>query len=232
MPEIKLTPRLQCVADMVLPDSTLADVGTDHAHLPLFLLQQGRLRGAIASDLRAGPLAHARENAAHYGLLSKISLRLAAGLEAVRPEECDAVSIAGMGGETIAAILSDAPWTQDGAHRLLLQPMTRAAALRQFLWAAGYQITQEQVCREGSRFYVVLCVQGVSGAKPQLVPLEQCQISPALLTHPLAREYLQALLRRETRAVQGMACGAVDADLLKTQRRIIENIKNALEEIS
>ena len=108
-----------------------------------------------------------------------------AALEAVRPEECDTVSIAGMGGQTIADILAAAPWTGDGEHLLLLQPMTMVYELRQWLWAHGYMIECETVCREERRYYVVLSVRG--GGPVRVVPLSSCAFSPALLQAAVAR---------------------------------------------
>ena len=160
-----------------------------------------------------------------------LPLRLAAGLEAVRPEECDTVSIAGMGGQTIADILAAAPWTGDGEHLLLLQPMTMVYELRQWLWAHGYMIECETVCREERRYYVVLSVRG--GGPVRVVPLSSCAFSPALLQAAGARDYLEKLLQREIRALEGMQSGsAVDRAVLDGQREIVRVIKQAWEELA
>ena len=129
---LELTPRLQLLADWVPQGARLADVGTDHAYLPVWLSLHGRVSCAIASDLRKGPLERARLTGKTYGA-ENIDYRLCNGLVDIRGEEVDTVAIAGMGGETIASILADAPWTKDGQHTLLLQPMTRSSQLRQFL---------------------------------------------------------------------------------------------------
>ena len=136
-----LTPRLACIAALVPQGAQLADVGTDHGKLPITLLIEGRIAHAIGSDLREGPLDHAARNAEEHGVI--LPLRLAAGLDGISPEECDTVTIAGMGGQTIAEILQNAPWTADGDHLLLLQPMTMIYELRQWLWAHGYAIERE-----------------------------------------------------------------------------------------
>ena len=120
---LELTPRLQMLANWVPQGARFADIGTDHAYLPVWLMLQGRLHSAIASDLRKGPLERAKETGRTYGA-EGIDYRLANGLADIRPEETDVIAIAGMGGETIAAILEAAPWTADGQHTLLLQPMT------------------------------------------------------------------------------------------------------------
>ena len=113
MGELELTPRLRQAAQWVPQGVRLADIGTDHGHLPIWLMLQGRIQSAIAADLRPGPLSRARENARRYGVTG-IDFRLCDGLSAIRAEECDAVVIAGMGGENIAAILAAAPWTLCG----------------------------------------------------------------------------------------------------------------------
>ncbi len=229
MPDIKLTPRLQCIAEHVPVGAALADVGTDHAYLPLYLLQQNRVSHVIGSDLRAGPLARARENAQAFGLDGQLALRLAAGLDAVAPQECNVISIAGMGGETIAEILTAAPWTAEGAHTLLLQPMTRIAGLRRFLRIHGYRICAEYVCQEDRRFYVVLHAQG--GGMPELPApaLCDCYLSPELLQAAHVRPYLAALLHRERHALMGMERGTTTEAELMEQKNIVRILENALE---
>ena len=221
-----LTPRLACIASLVPQGARLADIGTDHGKLPISLLLTGKIAAAIGSDIGEGPLAHAARNAADYGV--SLSLRLAAGLDAVQPEECDTVSIAGMGGQTIAEILTAAPWCEQGQHLLLLQPMTMVYELRQWLWAHGYVIECETLCREDRRQYVVLSARG--SAEKKNLPLWQCAFSPALLQASGAKGYLQALLTREERALEGMQlANEIDKARLDMQRRLVMAIKQAWE---
>ena len=121
---IELSPRLRLAADLVPEGARLADVGTDHAYLPACLLMEGKIPSAIAADLREGPLRRARETAAEYGCGDRMAFRLCDGLSGIRPEETDAVVIAGMGGETIAQILEAAPWVRTRKIPLVLQPMS------------------------------------------------------------------------------------------------------------
>ena len=145
---LQLQPRLQCIASLVPKGARLADIGTDHGYLPVYLLQEGTIGHAIASDINALPLAHARATAAEYGVTEKLDFRLCPGLAKLRPEECDTVAIAGMGGETILGILEAAPWTRDGAHTLILQPQTKADLLRRWLCANGYRFLSETLVRD------------------------------------------------------------------------------------
>lgn len=156
---IELTPRLRMVADMIPFGARLADVGTDHAYLPAALMLEGKIAGAIAADLRQGPLSRAKRTVQEYGLQGKIGFRLCDGLCGIGAEEADAVSIAGMGGETIAMILQAAPWTREENTTLVLQPMSSIPELRTWLEANGYMICEERLAQEGDTIYTALLVR-------------------------------------------------------------------------
>lgn len=227
---IELTPRLKLLADRVPQNASFADIGTDHGHLPLYLLREGRIVRAIASDIRPGPLAHAKENAAFHGFTEQTKFVLAGGLDGVSAEDCDTIAIAGMGGETIIEILKAAPWTLVGEHLLLLQPMTSVYELRQWLWAVGYRIDEEAVCTEGRRHYVILSVRGGDTASAVEKPLSECCYSDALLRAEGADAYLQHLLAREQRAYDGMCAGqSIEQYVREEQEKLVRNLRNALE---
>lgn len=184
---LQLQPRLQLLADMTPEGCRLADIGTDHGYLPVWLLQRGRIRGAIAADIGAEPLAHARRTAEEYGV-EAMDFRLCDGLSGIAPEEADTVVIAGMGGETIMAILSGAPWTKDGAHTLLLQPMTKATELRRWLAVNGYRFTEERLVWDKNYLYPVLRVTG--GTCPEVTEF-QALTGVMLEGDPLYGDYLK-----------------------------------------
>ncbi|HIW72973.1 MAG TPA: class I SAM-dependent methyltransferase [Firmicutes bacterium] len=152
----RLDPRLALCASLIRPGSRVADIGTDHGYLPAYLVGSGVCPQAVATDLRPGPLSRAAETVAQAGLAGRIALRLGDGLSPIRPEEIDDVVIAGMGGETIAAILAAAPWRHNPRYRLILQPMSRPEALRAFLFEDGFAAQAERVAQEGKRLYTVL----------------------------------------------------------------------------
>ena len=108
MDHIRLSPRLQMVADFVPPCTCAADIGTDHGYLPVWLLQNGIAETAIAADIHAGPLANARQSAHAYDLTERFRFVLADGLQFPDAKDADVITIAGMGGETICAILAAA----------------------------------------------------------------------------------------------------------------------------
>lgn len=198
--QLALQPRLHLLARLVPEGCRLTDVGTDHGYLPVALLQQGRIAAAIASDIGAEPLEHARRTAMQYGV-DGMDFRLCAGLSGVAPEEADVIVIAGMGGETIISILQDAPWTADGRHRLLLQPMTKAAALRRWLADNGYTFTDEHLVEDKGRIYPILCVKG--GVFRPLTEAEAlCGV--LLADDPLYAAYLTEHITKLRRSAEGL----------------------------
>lgn len=198
--QLALQPRLHLLARLVPEGCRLTDVGTDHGYLPVALLQQGRIAAAIASDIGAEPLEHARRTAMQYGV-DGMDFRLCAGLSGVAPEETDVIVIAGMGGETIISILQDAPWTADGRHRLLLQPMTKAAALRHWLADNGYTFTDEHLVEDKGRIYPILCVKG--GVFRPLTEAEAlCGV--LLADDPLYAAYLTEHITKLRRSAEGL----------------------------
>ena len=196
---LELTPRLGQIAAWIRPGAHLADVGTDHAYLPVWLTLQGRVASAIASDLRLGPLDRARQTGRRYGVEGRITYRLGNGLAAVRPEECDTIVIAGMGGENIAQILARAPWTADGGHTLLLQPQSRAEVLRAFLAEHGYAIRREALVRDRGFLYPVM----EAGAGEMHLTLGQQWGGADLLYDPLWDRYLIEKIIQLQAAVSG-----------------------------
>lgn len=198
--QLALQPRLHMLARLVPEGCRLTDVGTDHGYLPVALLQQGRIAAAIASDIGAEPLEHARRTAMQYGV-DGMDFRLCAGLSGVAPEETDVIVIAGMGGETIISILQDAPWTADGQHRLLLQPMTKAAALRHWLADNGYTFTDEHLVEDKGRIYPILCVKG-GVFRPLTEADALCGV--LLADDPLYATYLTEHITKLRRSAEGL----------------------------
>lgn len=199
MRDLELTPRLQLLADWVPPGARLADVGTDHAYLPVWLRLHGRVVSAIACDLREGPLARARETGRTWGA-DGIDYRLGNGLAVVSPEEADTIVIAGMGGENIAAILARASWTAGGRYTLLLQPQARAETLRAFLAENGYAIRREALVEDRGVLYPVM----EAGGGEMSLTLGQLYGGAALLHDPLGERYIiQKIIRLQT-AVAGI----------------------------
>ncbi len=158
--------RLQTIASLIENNLVVADVGTDHAYLPIDLIQSGRISRAIASDIGKGPLATARANVTANGLNEQIDLRLGSGLAPFKMSEVDIFVIAGMGGHTIADILHADAAKARAAQYLILQPMQNRPFLRRYLYDNAYHIVSEAIAQEGSKYYHILKVVAQSAPKP------------------------------------------------------------------
>ncbi|MBQ8332003.1 MAG: SAM-dependent methyltransferase [Clostridia bacterium] len=154
----KISKRLQCAGGYVREGSFLADVGTDHAYLPIALMAEGRIRGGVVSDINKGPLERACAHVREWGMEQTLTPLLCDGLSALEPYAPEDILILGMGGELIADILARAPWTKKEGIRLILQPMTHPEILRRFLVKNGYGIVGESLVRE-EKIYQILCAE-------------------------------------------------------------------------
>lgn len=205
--------RLGAAASLVRQGAVFADVGTDHAHLPIFLLQSDRIARAIASDVRVGPLDCARENVRAAGLESRVELRLADGLSGMENCGITDIAICGMGGELIAAIIDHAPFVRDEGIRLILQPMSRAYALRRYLAENGFEIETELLCRAQGRVYVCIAAH-YTGTPYTLTDAEAYCGGALLLRAPdaLSCAYVKAVLASLERELAGKAVSEAKED--------------------
>ncbi len=160
MNEIKLSKRLQAVADLVKPNSRLLDVGSDHAYLPTYLVQQEKIDFAIAGEVVKGPYQIARNHVAEQNLQEKIEVRLADGLAAF--EENDAITsvvIAGMGGILISEILEAGKDKLSQVEQLILQPNNHEESLRSWLMDHDFVITSEKILLEAGKIYEIIVAE-------------------------------------------------------------------------
>ena len=152
---IKLTQRLLAVARLVRENTSLADIGCDHGFLPVYLVLNGRINSAVASDINEGPLASCRSLVKEYGLDEKIKCVLSDGLKNIRENEADDIAICGMGGELIASILSECEWVKNKDKHYIFNAMTHPEILRKYLCQNGFEIGEDIIVKEGKRYYSV-----------------------------------------------------------------------------
>lgn len=153
-----LTARLKLVKSFVREGRTVADIGTDHAYLPVYLVNSGICPHAVASDVREGPLERAKMTAEAYKASEKIDFYLTDGLEGINETQADDIVIAGMGGELISEIILKCGWLKNSDKHLILQPMTAQEELRAFLCKSGFKINKEAVAleKQGQKCYLVI----------------------------------------------------------------------------
>lgn len=153
-----LSERLVRIAAQVQPGHTLADVGCDHAYLPILLVKDARMKHAIAMDINEGPLLRAKEHIAGEALGDYIETRLSDGLEKLKPHEADAVIIAGMGGNLMIDILIRGMDVVRTLDQLILEPQSELAAVRRFLREQNFCVEQEDLVLEDGKYYPILRV--------------------------------------------------------------------------
>lgn len=156
MKRTDLSKRLQRVADSVTAGARLADIGTDHGYIPIYLLEQGICPKAVASDVNSGPLERARDHIIEAGLEDRITLRKGSGLKPVDVNEVDTIVIAGMGGDLICQILSDSPEFMAAGKELVLQPQAEIFKVRRLLHEKNYRIDREWNLLDEGKYYVVI----------------------------------------------------------------------------
>lgn len=174
-----------------------ADIGTDHALLPMYLVREGVCPRVIATEAKEGPLRMAGANLASFPGRERIELRQGDGLRVLRPGEADVLVLAGMGGATIRSILSAAPAVLAVGPLLVMQPMNGERGLRQWLYEQGWHITGERLVCERGRFYVMILAAPGRRPMPDLLSLT---VGPRLLEDGdlLLAAYLTLLVERLT----------------------------------
>ncbi len=161
--KIELSKRLKLVASFVEPGALVADVGTDHGYVPIWLVQEGVAAGGIAMDVNQGPLERAKAHIAACGLSGRIQVRLGDGLSALSGEEADTVIIAGMGGPLIVRILTEGLETARRMKRLILSPQSEIWSVRAFLERNGFVIEDDAMTEEDGKYYTVICARSAGG---------------------------------------------------------------------
>lgn len=153
---IKISKRLSHLADMVSKDVVLADVGTDHGYIPIYLLQTGKIKQAFAMDIGKGPLLRAKEHIEACGLGDYITTRLSDGVAALKLKEADSILIAGMGGGVILHILQEGEEIITSAKELILQPQSEISKVREYLHQKGYVVDKEDMVFEDGKYYPMM----------------------------------------------------------------------------
>lgn len=188
---VRLSKRLQAVASLAGACNTLADVGTDHGYIPVYLVGCKRAKRAVAMDINPGPLRRAQEHIAAYGLQKLIETRLSDGMAALQAGEADKIVVAGMGGNLMQRILEQGEAAARAAQGLVLQPQSEIGAFRKFLWEHGYGIVKEDMVCEDGKYYPMVLAKHIGEAEP--LGRVECKFGPALLRerHPVLKEYLE-----------------------------------------
>lgn len=153
---MEMSARLKLIAGFVTEGYVVADIGTDHGYIPIWLFKAGRVPRGIAMDIGKGPLKRAEENIKLYGYEDKIETRLSDGLKELKENEADSVVIAGMGGSLIVSILENGKSVLDTVKELILSPHTEIQLVRHYLIENGYDIVKEEMVYDMGKYYTVM----------------------------------------------------------------------------
>lgn len=188
---MNISDRLKTIGEMVDNCESICDVGTDHAYLPIYLIQKGTCSKAIASDINKGPVEKAKMNIKREGLNDSIFCRLGGGLNTIKPFEVDGVVIAGMGGNLIRDIIEENMDVFKSLKFMILQPVQNPEVLRQYVYEAGYDVIDEDLCFDEDKYYEIIKIK--HNNKPTKVDSIYYEISKKLIEkkHPLVEEYIK-----------------------------------------
>lgn len=187
---MKQSKRLEKIASFVPRGSRVADIGTDHGYLPVFLVQQGIAPFVLATDIGKGPLKRAESTVAAHSAAARIELRRSDGMKELRPGEAETVTISGMGGPLIIRIMEEGKHMWPSVRRFILSPQSELDKVRAYLFSHNFALVDEaMVCEEG-KYYTILVAES---GQPKL-PDETGLLYGAILLErkdPVLKEYLE-----------------------------------------
>lgn len=229
---IPISQRLQTIANYLPPQTRMADIGTDHAYLPCYAIQQGLASYAIASDVVVGPYESARQTVADYQLTTKVDVRLGSGIQTLTADDqIETITISGMGGKLITDILNDREHLF-AANTLILQPNMGAHFVRTWLQAHDFVITAETIVYENEKFYEIIVGQKQAEVPVPVLSETEIHFGPHLLAEK-SPEFIafwqQEITKRQYQIAQMQASGSQAALVKATEMQAeIEKIEVVL----
>lgn len=196
---MELSKRLKRIAEHVDKCESVADIGTDHGYIPIYLVKEGICKKAIASDINKGPIEKAKVNVAFEGVSDKIKCLLGPGLNPLKVGEVNGVILAGMGGNLTRDILLADMDKVKKYDFIILQPAQNPEVLREFLYKNDYEIIDEDLIKDEGRFYELFKVKYNENSEKLVFEDElEYEVSPLLREkgHPLFKEFIEEKISR------------------------------------
>lgn len=224
MSDFKISKRLCTAASYVRNGAVVADIGTDHAYLPIYLVLNGKVSSAYASDINEGPIKKANENIQKHCLNDKISTKVISGLDGIEKIAPSDIVICGMGGELIVKILENSPYIRQESIRLILQPMTQVDKVREYV-SNGFSTIAEDIVFEDEKVYQILCLR-YDGA---FHPLTKTELELGKLNIEKNSENFKILLNstidKKQKRREGLAIGGYDTKEIDDEIKELEKLR-------
>lgn len=220
--------RLKTIAKMVDKCNSVADIGTDHGYIPIYLVKNKLCNKVIASDINKGPVEKAKFNINLEGMNDTIECRLAAGLKAIRPKEVSSFIVAGMGGNLIRDIIEEDLEVFKNVDYAILQPVQNPEVLRKYLIEKGYQIINEEICLDENKYYEIIKVRYDN--KPKILDYIYYLIGEKLIEkkHVLLKDYINYKIENYNKIY---SCIKENTELALSRKFEIENNIRELKEL-
>lgn len=225
---MKLSDRLKAIANLVPKNSIVADIGTDHGHLPAYLIKNNISKKVIGTDISKGSLEKIIEFVSELGLEKKIDTRLGDGLETIKPYEVDTVVIAGMGGLLIKEILEKDKIQRDSINNFILQPMVASKELREYLVDNNFKIIKEDLVKEENKYYeIIYAIRD----KSYVIKDIYLEISPLLIDmkHSLVKEFVEYKIKASKEIIEQIE--NANTDKSKERYDQLNNLINQYKEV-
>lgn len=224
MKTLKLGKRLAAAAEFVRSGAVCADIGTDHAYIPIYLALNGISKKILASDINEGPILSAKENIEEYGLSNIIETKIANGLLEIENFAPTDIVICGMGGELISQILERSEYVKNKDIRLILQPMTSIKELREYL-KNGFSTIAEKIVFDSGKLYQILCVH-YDGKVHDLSDAE-LEIGAKNIENkgPLFEKLLFSTIAKKIKKRDGLLKGGYDTSDIDKEIEELEKLK-------
>ncbi|WP_186430808.1 class I SAM-dependent methyltransferase [Clostridium sp. BSD9I1] len=197
---MELSLRLRTICSMIDNCKTIADIGTDHGYIPIYLIKNKMCEFAIACDINKGPLEKAEENIKLENLEGNISLRLGSGFDVITPGEANAAIIAGMGGHLIKDLIESGMEVFKSLDYLILQPVQNPDVLRKYIYDSGFEVVKEELCIDEKIFYEIIKIR-YANANENIRKVQNdifYEVSYDLIKqkHPLVNNFIQYKINR------------------------------------
>lgn len=214
-----LTPRLRAIGESIERCNVIADIGSDHAYLPIYLINNGKAEKIIATDINVGPAEISRKRIKKYGLEDHIEIRVGNGLKVLDKGEADIIIIAGMGGLLIQSILSESLDVAKSADEVILQPMRDSRALIKWLLENSFSILEGEIVKEKDKYYEIIWCRFDERSKKDINMINEVYYYK---NTPILKEYIDKKIEQYTRIVKQLKASNITDEEARMQECIKE----------